>query len=133
MKTFCKLTTQSPAASYVPLPRFLLQDEALRGISNDAKVLYALLLDSVYPQYISRSLLCRWFRRAVLPRQPKLEQAILSPKKLRRCEVCGTGILARSGRTKYCPACAKDVHRRQKAKSARKRRSGVDNLGAKSP
>lgn len=33
---------QSPAASYVPLPRFLLQDEALRDISNDAKVLYAL-------------------------------------------------------------------------------------------
>ena len=45
MKTFCKLTTQSPVASYVPLPRFLLQDEALRDISNDAKVLYALLLD----------------------------------------------------------------------------------------
>ena len=50
-----------------------------------------LLLDGVCPQYISRSLLCRWFRRAVLPQQPKLEQAILSPKKLRRCEVCGTG------------------------------------------
>ena len=45
MKTFCKLTAQSPAASYVPLPRFLLQDEALRDISNDAKVLYTLLLD----------------------------------------------------------------------------------------
>ena len=43
IKTFCKLMAQSPAASYVPLPRFLLQDEALRGISNDAKVLYALL------------------------------------------------------------------------------------------
>ena len=41
MKTFCKLTTQNPAASYVPLPRFLLQDEALRDISNDAKVLRA--------------------------------------------------------------------------------------------
>lgn len=60
-----------------------------------------LLLDGVCPQYISHSLLCRWFRRAVLPQQPKLEQAILSLKKLRRCEVCGTGILARSGRTKY--------------------------------
>lgn len=36
---------KSPAASYIPLPRFLLQDEQLRGISNDAKVLYALLLD----------------------------------------------------------------------------------------
>ena len=45
MKAFCRLTVQSPAASYVPLPRFLLQDEALRDISNDAKVLYALLLD----------------------------------------------------------------------------------------
>ena len=45
MKTFCKLTTDSPSASYVPLPRFLLQDEALWDISNDAKVLYALLLD----------------------------------------------------------------------------------------
>ena len=43
MKTFCKLTTDCPAASYVPLPRFLLQDEALWDISNDAKVLYALL------------------------------------------------------------------------------------------
>ena len=92
-----------------------------------------LLLDGACPQCISRSLLCRWFRRAVLPQQPKLEQAILSPKKLRRCEVCGTGILARSGRTKYCPACAREVHRQQKAKSARKPRSGVDNLGAKSP
>lgn len=45
MKIFCKSTTDSPAASYVPLPRFLLQDETLCEISNDAKVLYALLLD----------------------------------------------------------------------------------------
>ena len=45
MKIFCKFTTDSPAASYVPLPRFLLQDETLCEISNDAKVLYALLLD----------------------------------------------------------------------------------------
>lgn len=39
-----------------------------------------LVLDGVCPQHISRSLICRWFRRAVLPQQPKLEQAILSPK-----------------------------------------------------
>ena len=45
MKAFYKFTTQSPTASYVPLPRFLLQDETLCDISNDAKVLYALLLD----------------------------------------------------------------------------------------
>lgn len=45
MKIFCKFTTDSPAASYVPLPRFLLQDETLLEISIDEKVLYALLLD----------------------------------------------------------------------------------------
>ena len=44
MKTFCKLTMQSPAASYVPLPRFLMED-SLAGLSSDAKVLYALMLD----------------------------------------------------------------------------------------
>ena len=92
-----------------------------------------LLLDGVCPQYVSRSLLCLWFRRAVLPQQPKLQQTILRPKKLRRCKVCGTGILARSGRTKYSPSCAKNIPRQQKAKSARKRRFGVDTLGAKSP
>ena len=45
MTSFYKFTVNSPAASYIPLPRFLLQDEQLRDISNDAKVLYALLLD----------------------------------------------------------------------------------------
>ncbi len=45
MKNLCKFTVKSPAASYIPLPRFLLLDEELQDISNDAKVLYALLLD----------------------------------------------------------------------------------------
>ena len=45
MKKYCKFTTESPAPSYIPLPRFLLADEDLKDISNDAIVLYALLLD----------------------------------------------------------------------------------------
>ena len=45
MKNLCKFTVKSPASSYIPLPRFLLLDEELQDISNDAKVLYALLLD----------------------------------------------------------------------------------------
>lgn len=45
MKNLCKFTVKSPAASYIPLPRFLLLDKELQDISNDAKVLYALLLD----------------------------------------------------------------------------------------
>ena len=39
MKNLCKFTVKSPAASYIPLPRFLLLDEELQDISNDAKVL----------------------------------------------------------------------------------------------
>ena len=38
MRNFCKFTVKSPAASYILLPRFLLQDEQLWDISNDAKV-----------------------------------------------------------------------------------------------
>lgn len=45
MKNLCKFTVKSPSASYIPLLRFLLLDEELQDISNDAKVLYALLLD----------------------------------------------------------------------------------------
>ena len=59
-----------------------------------------LLLDGACPQYISRSLLCRWFRRAILPQQPKLEQAILSPKKTPPLRSLRHGYLARSGRGK---------------------------------
>ena len=126
MKTFCKLTAQSPAASYVPLPRFLLRDEVLRDISNDAKVLYALLLDraSISRQngYVEPDGTIRLYFT--------LEQA---QTKLHRSRQSATRIFRESGRTKYCPACAGEVHRQQKAKSARKRRSGVDNLGENSP
>lgn len=45
MSAFYKLTANSPAASYIPLPRFLLQDKAFQDLSNDSKVLYAMLLD----------------------------------------------------------------------------------------
>lgn len=45
MRAFYKLTIDSPAASYIPLPRFLLQDAAFRDLRNDSKVLYAMLLD----------------------------------------------------------------------------------------
>ena len=45
MKNLCRFTANSPAASYIPLPRFLLQDEVFYELSNDAKVLYAMLLD----------------------------------------------------------------------------------------
>ena len=41
---FLKFTSESLSASYTPFPRFLMED-SLSGMSNDAKVLYALMLD----------------------------------------------------------------------------------------
>ena len=41
---FCKFTVESLSASYIPFPRFLMED-CFAGLTNDAKVLYALLLD----------------------------------------------------------------------------------------
>ena len=89
-----------------------------------------LLLDDgepcVCPQSISYTILCRYFRRAVLPLDPSLETEIFHPKGIRRCAVCGESFIAGSGRSKYCPDCAAEVHRKQKAAYARRKRSEVD-------
>lgn len=41
---FLRFTVESLSASYIPFPRFLMED-SLANLSNDAKVLYALMLD----------------------------------------------------------------------------------------
>lgn len=86
-----------------------------------------LLLDDgdtcVCVQSISYSLLCRYFREAVLPADRTLYAEIVRDSdNLRRCEVCKSNFAAGSNRAKYCPACAEKIHRRQKAESERKRR-----------
>ena len=43
-RNFLKFTNKSLSASYIPFPRFLMED-SLAGLSNDAKVLYALMMD----------------------------------------------------------------------------------------
>ena len=43
-ENFLRFTTESLSASYIPFPRFLMENN-LADLSNDAKVLYALMLD----------------------------------------------------------------------------------------
>ena len=87
-----------------------------------------LLLDDgetcVCVQSISYSLLCRYFREAVLPADRQLcEQITRSGETdLKRCAVCGSTFAAGSNRAKYCPDCAAKIRRRQKAESERNRR-----------
>lgn len=87
-----------------------------------------LLLDDGEPckcvQAISYSLLCRYFREAVLPADKELFADIMreKPASRQQCAVCAKPFLPGSNRAKYCPDCAKKVRRRQKAEQERKRR-----------
>ena len=84
-------------------------------------------------QSISCSLLCRWFRVAVLPLDESLEAALLRQKEQKRCTVCGQPFLPGSNRAKYCKICAINIHRRQKTASDRKRRAACGQLETKKP
>ena len=95
-----------------------------------------LLLDDgepcVCPQTISYSLLCRYFRNAVLPAEKELYADIFKQRTY-RCAECGAAFTPNSNRQKYCPSCSKKVHRRQKTASDRKRRAACGQLETKKP
>ena len=84
-----------------------------------------LLLDDGEPcvcvQSISLSLMCRWFRVAVLPLDGELAAALLYRGSRKRCAVCGAAFVPKSNRGKYCPDCAARVRRRKEAERQRKR------------
>jgi len=91
-----------------------------------------LLGDKCYMTYgvaYTCSALCKYYRRAVLPLNPKLE-ALFNGENIaehtRRCAVCGTELYSAGNKAKYCASCACRVHRRQKNESDRKRRSQTD-------
>ena len=70
-----------------------------------------LLLDDgeecVCVQSISYSLLCRWFKVAVLPLDAALCAEITKGRdEIKRCAVCGAAFTPNSNRAKYCPDCA---------------------------
>ena len=100
-----------------------LVHECCNNIDGDC-----LLLDDgwetcICVQSISRSLICKWFRTAVLPLDRELETALLYKKESKPCCRCGALFRPRCNRGKYCPDCAVIVHRQQKAESERRRRA----------
>ena len=62
-------------------------------------------------QSISYSLLCRWFRTAVLPQDKELETALFHRMNAKKCAVCGALFTPGSNRAKYCPECAARMKR----------------------
>lgn len=73
-------------------------------------------------QMISYSLLCKYFRRAVLPAEPILEAEIVNPKGLTLCDDCKKPYIQEFHNQKYCKDCAKRRYKRQQAEYARKKR-----------
>lgn len=72
-------------------------------------------------QMISISLICKYFRNAVLPADKELCADIYKVH-TESCEICGKAFEPKSNRQKYCAECGRKVRRRQKAESERKRR-----------
>ena len=79
----------------------------------------------VCPQLISCSLLCKWFRIAVLPADKELYAELYHTEDMRRCSVCGAPFASGSNRAIYCPDCRKRITRRQTAERMRKMRGNV--------
>ena len=73
-------------------------------------------------QMISLSLICKYFRNAVLPADKELYADIFKQRTY-HCAEYGTAFVPNSNRQKYCLSCSKKVHRRQKNESARKRKA----------
>ena len=67
----------------------------------------------VCPQLITSSLICKYFRAAVLPAEQELSASICQAPLTRRCCLCGTPIFSTSNAAKYCPSCAVRERRRR--------------------
>lgn len=89
--------------------------------------------ECVCVQSISYSLLCRWFRAAVLPQDKELETALFYRLNAKKCAVCGALFTPGSNRAKYCPECAARMKRINAAKRKRKQRAKCHALGAEKP
>ncbi len=65
------------------------------------------------PQLITRTLICKYFRAAVLPVDRALWAEIMAGRPVKSCRVCGAPISSLSNAVKYCHACAIRERRRQ--------------------
>lgn len=88
-----------------------------------------LLLDNgeecVCPQSISRSLICKWFRAAVLPADEELCAALLYREDRKKCVLCGDWYVPKSNRAQYCPECAVQERRRKTRERVRHHRANL--------
>ena len=76
----------------------------------------------VCPQTISYSMLCKWFRTAVLPNDSELYIRLMKPKNTKKCTICGENYIPTGRRTKYCDKCRKTERLKKDAERKRNKR-----------
>ena len=83
-----------------------------------------LLDDSQCPQMITKSVICRFFRYVLLEDQQGLllKAEIFNSDLLKICSICGRKYQSVGNRAKYCIACKRNIHRKQKADCKRRER-----------
>jgi hypothetical protein len=90
-----------------------------------------LLLDNgegcVCVQSVSYSVNCRFFRHILLEDTAgsSLKAEIFRDDATKKCAVCDKAFQYMSNNAKYCGGCKENVHRKQKAAHARKRRRSI--------
>lgn len=72
------------------------------------------------PQLISYSVLCKYFRGAVLPSDPALCSDILKGNEAFLCKSCGKPIFRTGNKRQFCDQCARNRYLKSKAKYQRK-------------
>ena len=86
-----------------------------------------LLLDDgepcVCPQRISRSLLCRYFIKAVLPAHRELYFKLCGQGIEKVCVMCGAPFYPTGRNAKFCPDC-RAVRKRERARARKRRQRG---------
>ncbi len=65
------------------------------------------------PQLITRTLICKYFRAAVLPSDRALWVQFMAGRPVKSCRICGAPGFSPSNAAKYCPACAARERRRR--------------------
>ena len=75
------------------------------------------------PQMVSPTLICKYFRAAVLPTDRELCAEIMGGvHSWKRCAVCGGRFLAKGNRALYCGPCAQKERRRKTRDRVRRHR-----------
>ena len=80
-------------------------------------------------QSISYTLMCQWFRVAVLPLDRELENALFHRVDAKKCSICGGLFLPGSNRAKYCSDCAARMKKINATQRKRKQRQKCHALG----